>query len=83
MSTDQNRPIYEIADDIRKDWGKKIYFGAKPYLEAMLSLTSVTENYIADSADSIIRYFLANANTYRGENARKYKQELKKIVGIK
>ena len=28
------RPIYEIANDIGRNW-KNVYFGARPYLEAM------------------------------------------------
>jgi hypothetical protein len=36
-----------------------------------------------DSAKSIVLYFLANANTWRGEKARAIKVELKKIAGVK
>lgn len=79
----QNRPLYEIARDIRKDWGSKVYFGAKPYLDAMATLDSINDNYGWDSADDIIRYFLANASTWRGETAKKIKKELKAMVGLK
>ena len=79
----QNRPLYEIARDIRKDWGSKVYFGAKPYLDAMATLDSINDNYGWDSADSIVRYFLANASTWRGETAKKIKKELKAMVGLK
>ncbi len=74
------RPICEIAREIKKSWGDKIYFGAKPYLSAMLSLNSISDSYICDSADSIIRYFLANASTFRGEDARRLKAELKTML---
>ena len=77
------RPLYEIANDIRKDWGAKMYFGAKPYVQAMGTLTSINQNYGMDSAKSIVLYFLANANTWRGEKARAIKVELKKIAGVK
>ena len=53
------RPICEIAREIRSSWGAKIYFGAKPYLNAMLSLNSINDKYMLDDADMIIRYFLA------------------------
>lgn len=76
------RPIYEIAEDIRKNW-KNVYFGAVPYLEAMFSLTSINENYGYDPAKEIINYFLANANTFRGEHARRIKKELKELVSGK
>ncbi len=78
----QNRPLYEIAHDIRKDW-KNPYFGAKPYLDAMATLDSINDNYGWDSADDIVRYFLANASTWRGETAKKIKKELKAMVGLK
>lgn len=76
------RPIFEIAAEIRKDW-KKVYFGAVPYLAAMFSLGSITEDYGADSGKSVVLYFLANATTWRGETARRVKAELKKLAGIK
>ena len=79
----QNRPLYEIANDIRKDWGSKIYFGAKPYLDAMATLDSINDTYGWDSAESIVRYFLANASTWRGETAKAIKKELKAMVGLK
>ena len=53
-----SRPLYEIAREIRKDWGSKVYFGAKPYLDAMASLNSINDNYGWDSAKSIVLYFL-------------------------
>lgn len=77
------RPLHEIASEIRKDWGTKVYFGAKPYLDAMQTLNSITDNYGMDSAKSIVLYFLANAGTYRGEKAKTLKAELKKIAGVK
>lgn len=83
MNETQTRPIYEIAAEIRKDWGSKIYFGAKPYVEAMEQLNSITDTYICESAENIIRYFLSNASTWKGEVAKRIKAELKKMVGIK
>lgn len=82
-TTQTQRPLYEIASEIRKDWGSKINFGAKPYLEAMSSLDKVTDNYMMDSGKSIIIYFLSNATTWRGDTAKRVKAELKKIAGIK
>lgn len=73
------RPIFEIASEIRKDW-KKPYFGAVPYLEAMGTITTINEDYYADSAKSVVLYFLANAQTWRGEVARRIKAELKEMV---
>jgi hypothetical protein len=55
--------------------------GAVPYLDAMCELNSINDNYYYDSGESVVRYFLANANTWRGEKARAVKAELKKILG--
>jgi hypothetical protein len=73
------RPLHEIAAEIRKDW-KNIYFGAKPYLDAMATLDSVENSYGWDSGKSIVNYFLGNAGTWRGETAKRIKAELKTMV---
>lgn len=78
-TTTTARPIYDIADDIRANW-PKVYFGAVPYLDAMRSLNHVTDTYGADSAKSIVLYFLSNATTWRGERAREIKAELKALI---
>lgn len=74
-----HRPIYEIAREIYQDW-KRPYFGAAPYLEAMECLYSIEDNFIEDSGKSVVLYFLANANTWRGETARRIKAELKAMT---
>lgn len=74
------RPLYEIAKDIRANWPKP-YFGAEPYIRAMEGLDRITENYGYDSAKSIVRYFLGNATYWRGEHARRIKDELKQLLG--
>ncbi len=76
------RPIQDIAAEINCAWAKP-YFGAVPYLDAMFSLNSIEDDYGADSGRSIVLYFLANANTWRGEDARRIKAELKALAGIK
>jgi hypothetical protein len=75
----QNRSLSSIAREIRADW-KKPYFGAVPYLDAMLSLDSIDDEYYYDSAETIVIYFLANSATYRGETAKRIKLELKSIL---
>jgi len=76
------RKIHEIAAEIKADWTKP-YFGAVPYIQAMLDLDTVEDIYGCDGADDIIRYFLSNAGTWRGETARRVKAELKVMVGFK
>jgi len=77
------RSISAIARDIKRDWGTKINYGAKPYLEAMLDLDQITDNYMADSGKSVVLYFLANAANYRGPKARELKAELKALLKTK
>jgi hypothetical protein len=71
----ERRSLSAIAAEIRSDW-KKPYFGAVPYINAMMQLDKISDNYYFDSAKSIVLYFLANAGTWRGEVARRVKKEL-------
>lgn len=75
----ESRLICEIAFDIKSSW-KKPYFGAVPYLNAMLSLNTVDDMYGADCAKSIILYFLSNASSFRGLEAKALKSELKNLL---
>ena len=74
------RSLSTIASEIYADWGSKVYFGAKPYLSAMLSLSDMSDSYGADSARSVVAYFLGNASTWRGEKAREIKKELNAMI---
>lgn len=74
-----DRPLYEIASEIKKNW-KPVNFAAKPYLDAMSSLDKITDMYGYDSGQSIVAYFLGNANQWRGENARRIKKELNTML---
>lgn len=73
-----NRPIYEIAADIESSWAK-VNYAARPYLDAMHSISDINEMYYADTAKSVVLYFLADAGTFRGEDARRLKKELKAL----
>lgn len=76
------RALSDIAWEIRRTW-KKVYFGAVPYLDAMGKLDSINDTYGYDDARSIVLYFLGNANTWRGDDARRIKAELKALLGGK
>lgn len=69
------RSIRAIALEVKANWAKP-YYGAEPYLDAMLTLNTLQDQYGFDSAKSIVTYFLANAKTWRGETARRIKAEL-------
>ena len=73
------RTLCTIASEIRKDW-KNVYFGAKPYLDAMSCLDSITDTYGCDTGNSIVAYFLCNASTWRGETAKRVKKELNDML---
>ena len=78
------RALHEIARDIRNNWRTKdgrpnINYAAAPYLDAMSSLDKITDTYICDSAKSIVIYFLGNAQSWRGDAARRIKAELKAL----
>lgn len=72
-------PISQIADIIRKNW-KPVSPYAQPYLQAMFHLSSITDTYYLDSGESVVVYFLCNANTWRGPVARIVKKELNRRV---
>jgi hypothetical protein len=71
--------ISEIAAIIAGNW-RPVNYAAKPYLEAMFSLETVTDKYGVDSGRSIVAYFLSNAGTWKGETAKAIKKELNKRV---
>jgi len=75
----KDTPLFEVAKIIRSDW-KNVYFGAKPYLDAMSYLSSINDNYGYDDAKTIVIYFLSNASTWRGETAKEVKAHLKQII---
>lgn len=74
-----HRPLYVIAEDITEHW-PNVNYGAAPYLRAMADLDTMDDHYGYDDADSIVRYFLSNATTWRGEDARRIKAELKGML---
>jgi hypothetical protein len=72
----RSRPIYEIADEISQLW-KNVNYAAVPYLQAMQSISSATDTYGLDDGESIVLYFLANAGTWKGPDAKRLKDELR------
>ena len=73
------RTLSEIARDIRATWPRP-YFGAVPYLRAMGELETIKDKYGYDDAKGIVLYFLSNAKTWRGDDARRIKAELKALL---
>jgi hypothetical protein len=75
------RTFQQIATDIKSTW-LNVYFGAVPYLEAMLELDTTDPDtpYMFETAKDMVIYFLANAQTFRGADAKRLKAELKSMI---
>lgn len=71
----EHMSIHAIARVIRQDW-TNVNFAAAPYLDAMSSMQSVDDDYGMDKGHMIVRYFLGNAQSWRGAVAREVKAEL-------
>lgn len=75
----RSKSFNELGAAIRQDWGnseKGIWFGAKPYIGPLASLSSTNDRYMADGAKEIIARFLSNASQWRGPVAKFVKAEL-------
>ena len=73
--------VSDLAYEIEKEWrGQKggVNFAAKPYLDAMKTMSDFKQNYGYDSGASIGHYFLSNASRFRGPKAKAIKAELKR-----
>ena len=79
MTQQKTRKLIEIVAEIYHSW-KNVNFGAQPYLLAMARIDSIDDYYVSDSGWSIVRYFLGNATTWRGETARRIKAELRAML---
>ena len=78
---EQKRTFAAIAAEIKATW-KKPYFGAVPYIAALSAIQSGDKNapYMFETAESVVRYFLANATYWRGADAKRIKAELKSMI---
>lgn len=75
----QEKTINQIAVEIKKTW-KNVNFAALPYLNAMMYLKTINDHYLYESASDIVLRFLSNAQTWRGDDARRIKKELNELV---
>lgn len=73
------RPLYQIADEIVSDYldrGKSLPDAARAYVVPMQCLTTMTDTYGYDDAETVVIYALSNLTGWRGETARRVKREL-------
>lgn len=81
-----HRPLSTIAREIQEDYaskGKPVYFAAKPYVDAMRSMTNVTDSFGYEDGRSVVLYALHNLSYWRGPKAKEVKAELKAILASK
>lgn len=75
----ETRSLREIAKDIYNTW-QPVNYAARPYVDAMLYLDTMSSTFGHDDAKGIVLRFLSNASTWRGADARRIKAELKSIM---
>lgn len=75
----EHRSLTVIAQDMYRHWSP-VNYAARPYLSAMLSMRCPQEMYYLDSGRSVVEYFLFNASTFRGPEARRIKAELRTLL---
>ena len=73
------RTISQIASEIENSW-TNVNYAARPYLDAMHTLSSIDDTFYFDSARGVVLYFLSNASTWRGDKAKAIKAELKAML---
>lgn len=81
----KHRDLCDIATEIDQLWAtEKVSANTRswtlPYRNTMRALRKITDSYGHDSAREIVLYFLSNCTNWRGENARRIKDELKAIL---
>jgi hypothetical protein len=81
------RNLSTIASEINRsfnagEWSERAIAPARPYINAMSRLDAMTDRFGQDPASHIVRYFLANAGTWRGETARRVKAELNGMLAM-
>ena len=82
------RSLADVARDIIADWSTDgtasgVWFGAVPYVRAMIYLDTMPDDgslafsFGDDRADDVVLRFLSNSATWRGPTARAVKTELR------
>lgn len=75
------RSLSRIGWEICRLW-KNPYFGAVPYIEALKQIDDVHDFYGDERGSSMVNYFLANAGTWKGDDAKRIKAELKEALKV-
>ncbi len=90
MATTKATPrlLSVIAKEIYQNWnrtnsGTELNYAAKDYLIAMFTLNSINDRYLFESGREVVARFLCNANSWKGETARRIKKELNAMLRSK
>ncbi len=76
------RPLHEIADEIKRLW-RPIYFAAQPYVNEMQKIAEPDDKVgFYEYGTGMVLGFLGNAQTWRGEDAKRIKEELRNRLKI-
>lgn len=77
----EKRTFAEIAQEIKSVWTNINPYAAE-YRKAMAECYTTNPNdmYYWDTVKSVVLYFLSNASSWRGEDARRIKAELKSMI---
>ena len=77
------RPLYVIAQEIKKTWKPNVHPWAKPYVDALLTVDKMSDRYICEDARTQVIYLLGNMRMWRGEDAKRIKAELNSMLNAK
>lgn len=76
------RPLRDIAVEIRRAW-TAITPAARPWVNAMAAVDTVTDTWGKDTGKDIIENFLKNCKGFEGEDAARLKNDLEAHLGVR
>ena len=76
MADNKKRTFSEIAQEVLS------FGGALPYLQALLECNTTNKNalYYFETVESVTNYLLSNLTSWKGDDARRIKDELKSMI---
>ena len=77
-----NRPLKQVAKEIKADWRINIGFMAKDCLDFMECFDSIDEGIGESKARYKVGLFLLISNNYQTKKSDALKTELKQMLGI-
>jgi hypothetical protein len=81
MKDGDARSLCDIAEDILQHW-HKVHYTAIPYLSAMRYVKELGDKHGHDTGRDIVLRFLGGASTWKGDDARRIKAELRELLDM-